>query len=248
MSTEIVRGELERLFSLEELLLLSDELLGFSPDDVGGTASKASFAKALLERCSETNSTLALIDAMVGSRPDLDARVRELLRTSTPDPELKAGATFGRFTIQRKIADGPRGTTYAAKRDGEDRILRVLRRDLTAHPGVARRFLASTRILARVESPNLPQGLDAGTVGDQVFVSYKLSEAQPLSARIGRSGALHLNEAKPLLKGEHPGGTNGGWCTRGRAHRRGCRSAGRVGHRRRLGQERQPGDVAGQAR
>jgi tetratricopeptide (TPR) repeat protein len=201
MSTEIVRGELERLFSLEELLLLSDELLGFSPDDVGGTASKASFAKALVERCSETNSTLALIDAMVGSRPDLDARVRELLRGSTADPELKPGSTFGRFTITRKIADGPRATTYAAKRDGEERVLRVLRRDLTAHPGVARRFLANARILAKVASPNLPQELDAGTVGDQLFVSYKLSEAQPLAARIGRSGALHLNEAKPLLKG-----------------------------------------------
>ncbi len=67
MSIEIVRGELERLFSLEELLSLSGDLLSFTPNEVGGTASKASFAKALVERCMEAQATMALVDAMVGN-------------------------------------------------------------------------------------------------------------------------------------------------------------------------------------
>ena len=42
MQTEILRGELERLFSLDELTALSRDLLGFDPDEVGGTNAKAS--------------------------------------------------------------------------------------------------------------------------------------------------------------------------------------------------------------
>ena len=44
---DIVRGELERLFSLEEMTSLSEQLLGLDPSDVGGTSAKGSFAKAL---------------------------------------------------------------------------------------------------------------------------------------------------------------------------------------------------------
>ena len=48
---EILRGELERLFSLEELTQMSERLLGLDPKEVGGSSAKGSFAKALTERC-----------------------------------------------------------------------------------------------------------------------------------------------------------------------------------------------------
>src|SRR4051812_43046304 len=35
MSIDIVRGELERLFSLDEMIALSSELLGFEPSEIG---------------------------------------------------------------------------------------------------------------------------------------------------------------------------------------------------------------------
>ena len=44
MSIELIRGELERLYSLEEMMALASDLLGFEPDQVGGTASPASVA------------------------------------------------------------------------------------------------------------------------------------------------------------------------------------------------------------
>jgi len=43
MDIEILRGEIERLFSLDELTALSRDLLGLDPDEVGGTNAKASF-------------------------------------------------------------------------------------------------------------------------------------------------------------------------------------------------------------
>jgi tetratricopeptide (TPR) repeat protein len=202
MSIEIVRGELERLFSLEELLALSGDLLSFTPSEVGGTASKASFAKALVERCVEANATLALLDAVVGSRADVDPRVKELQRTGVAtDAELKPGATFAGLTITKKIAEGPRATVYSAKKDGEDWTLKIFKGSATTDSAAVRRYLAQARLTARVRHENLPEATEVGLQDGRLYVATKLGDAQPLSSRIARSGALHLNEARPLIRG-----------------------------------------------
>jgi len=202
MSIEIVRGELERLFSLDELFALSSDLLSFTPAEVGGTASKASFAKALIERCVETHSTGALLDAMLGSRADLDAKLRELQKTGiNVDPELKAGAVFARHDLGRKLADGPRASVWLAKKDGQERVLKIFKSAATTDAAGVRRFIAQAKLIGRVRHENLPTEVDAGTFEGRVFTSSKLAEGQPLSARIGRTGALHLNEARPLIRG-----------------------------------------------
>src|SRR4051812_43752495 len=110
MSIDIVRGELERLFSLDEMMALSKELLGFDPTEVGGSASKASFARALTDRCAECDAVEALVDAVVASRTEVDPRVRDLGARGLLHPEeLKPGDKLGPFTITRKLGDGPRG-------------------------------------------------------------------------------------------------------------------------------------------
>ncbi|MBL8739597.1 MAG: hypothetical protein JNK04_00840, partial [Myxococcales bacterium] len=206
MSIEIVRGELERLFSLEELFALSSDLLSFTPAEVGGTASKASFAKALIERCVETHSTGALLDAMVGSRADLDAKVRDLQKTGLhADPELKAGSSIAGHDLVRKLAEGPRAAVWLAKKDGEERVLKLFKSAATSDTAGVRRFIAQSRLLGRVRHENLPDEVEAGTVDGRVYTSSKLgsgsAEGQPLSARVARTGALHLNEARPLVRG-----------------------------------------------
>src|SRR5688572_24101098 len=119
MSTELVRGELERLFSLEEMMALSGDLLDLDPGELGGTASKASFARSLLDRCVEVGAVDALVDAMVALRTETDARVREIAKSGlVMSEELAGGAAFGPFTIVRKIAEGPRAIVYAARNEG----------------------------------------------------------------------------------------------------------------------------------
>ena len=44
MELEVLRAELERLFELDELMQLSQDVLGFDPESVGGTATLGSFA------------------------------------------------------------------------------------------------------------------------------------------------------------------------------------------------------------
>ncbi len=202
MSIDIVRGELERLFSLDELFALSDDLLSFPPAEVGGVASKASFAKALVERCVETQAVGALLDAMIAARADLDVRVRDLGRTGVAvDVELKAGQSFGPFVVTRKIADGPRATVYLAKKGADDRILKIYKASATSDVAASKRFLTQARLLARVRADGLPTEVEAGVVQGRTYSASALGEGQPLAARIARTGALHLNEARPLVRG-----------------------------------------------
>src|SRR5262245_16132441 len=151
MSIDIVRGELERLFSLDEMMALSQDLLGFSPSEIGGTASKASFARALTDRCLEVDAVEALFDAVLASRVEVDPRFRELGHKGiVPAEELKGGDTFGPFTITKKISEGPRGVLYAAQKAGAERTIKVLRREATRDPRAARRFLTRVRLAAQI--------------------------------------------------------------------------------------------------
>ena len=78
---DILRGELERLFSLDEMTSMSARLLGLNPEEVGGTTAKASFAKALAERCIDADRIDALVDVLLTWRPGVDPRLRDVLET-----------------------------------------------------------------------------------------------------------------------------------------------------------------------
>ena len=141
MSVDVVRGELERLFSLEELTVISQDLLGLDPAVVGGAVSKASFARALTERCVADDALEALVDAILVSRLLADERLADLQRRSALHAEeLRPGDTFGPFTISRKLGDGPRAAVVVATRkdapDGPavERTLKVFRRDAASGP------------------------------------------------------------------------------------------------------------------
>lgn len=204
MEMDILRGELERLFSLDELTSLSRDLLGFDPQEVGGTAAKASFAKALTDLCAEVDAVDALVDAVVASRAEVDPRLRDAAASGfATTEELAPGTAVGPYTITRKVGEGGVGVVYQAKRGGTDVLLKVLRRDAARDRRALHRFLTATRLAGRVAHESLPKGVEAGSAGDGRFhfVASEWIEAQPLSSRIGRTGPMHLNEARPLLKG-----------------------------------------------
>src|SRR5260370_1040986 len=75
---DILRAELERLFSLDEMTSMSERLLGLDPQDVGGATGKASFAKALAERCIDGDRIDALADVLLAWRPGVDPPLRDV--------------------------------------------------------------------------------------------------------------------------------------------------------------------------
>ncbi|MBK8257330.1 MAG: tetratricopeptide repeat protein [Polyangiaceae bacterium] len=203
MSIELIRGELERLFSLEEMLALSNDLLGLDPKEVGGAASKASFARALTDKCVEMDAAPALLDALLVTRADvIDPKLRELLNTGvTHAEELKPGDTFAGFTIGKKLGEGPRGAVYTANKGGSEYVLKVMKRSGGAGRGAFRRLMTHVRLAQKVHHDNLAANLQAGIENGRGWVAYSPVEGQPLAARIARTGPLHINEAKTLLRG-----------------------------------------------
>ncbi len=201
MSMDILRAELERLFELDELLSLSRDLLGFDPEHVGGAAAKGSFAKALAHHCLQEDAVEALCDVLFSIHTDVDPRL-EQLRTDGPvaDEELKPGDTFAGHTIVRKLGDGRLAISYVGRRDGKEVRLKVLRREATRDRRGLQRFLTVSRLVGGIDHPSLPRELFAGLLGGRFVVTHAHVDGQPLSARIARTGPMHLNEARPVLK------------------------------------------------
>jgi tetratricopeptide (TPR) repeat protein len=198
--TEILRAELERLFELDELMSVCHDILGFDPEDVGGTAAVASFAKALTEYCAERESLEALTDAVVALQPDAKAELRRIRLCGAGDgPELESGDSFGDLLIVRKLSDTPLGVAYQARREGNDVRLQVLRAEFTRYPSALQRYLTLNRLISRAVNPGLPRGVETGAVDGLVYVLQEYVEGQELGARVARTGPMHINEARPLL-------------------------------------------------
>jgi tetratricopeptide (TPR) repeat protein/tRNA A-37 threonylcarbamoyl transferase component Bud32 len=204
---EILRGELERLFSLDEMTSMSRKLLGLDPEEVGGATAKGSFAKALTERCVDGDRIEALVDVILVSRHEVDPRVRDIAALLGSD-ELPPKTVIGEYTIDRKIGASDLGIVYMAQRKGKAYTLKTLRREAARDRRAVHRFLTANRLVATVRHEGLPQDIDAGELTTGVpgtqgifFVAYEFIDAQPLSARFQRTGPQHLNELKTIFRG-----------------------------------------------
>ncbi|MBV9948616.1 MAG: protein kinase, partial [Myxococcales bacterium] len=196
---DILRAELERLFSLEELTSMSERLLDLHPDEVGGAGAKASFAKALTERCVDGDRVDALVDVLLASRQGVDPRVRDVAALLGKE-ELSPGEQLGRFVVTRKLGESPLAIVYAARSGDRDRVLKVLRREVSRDRRAVQRFLTATRMVAEVEHPGLPRGIEAGETDGVYWTSYEAVDGQPLSVRFARTGPAHFNELTGLLR------------------------------------------------
>ena len=197
---DIVRTELERLFSLDELTSMSQRLLGLDPDDVGGVTAKASFAKALTSRCMDGDRIDALVDVILVSKHGVDPRVRDLAGLFGKE-ELAVGARLGEFTVVRKLGESELSSVYVARRGDHERVLKVLKREACRDRRAVQRLLTANRLVAAVAHAGLPRDIDAGEADGAFWISYRHVDAQPLSARLARTGPSHINELKPVLRG-----------------------------------------------
>ena len=202
---DIVRGELERLFTLEEMTQMSERLLGLAPSEVGGTTAKGSFALALTERCLDGDRIEALVDVILYSRKEVDPRVRDLGALFGQE-ELAPDQRFGPFVIRRTIGESARGIVYQALREDPGGVLeyavKVLRREASRDRRAAHRFLTANRLIATIEHPGLPGRLEAGeSDSGRFYVAYQHLDAQPLAARLARTGPVAFEDLRPILMG-----------------------------------------------
>lgn len=201
MDTDTLRGELERLFELEGLIELSRDILGLRPEDVGGMGSKAAFARSLVERCVEIEAVEALYDAAQAVKGGFDPKVQEQLARVGARHDLHAGDVIGPFTVVRKIGDGPCATVYVAQRDGRELDVKVIHRDVTRSAPAFARFAATWRLAGRIKNEGVPAAMTVDVIDGVPVVSYEHVEGQTMAARTARSGPMHINEARSILRG-----------------------------------------------
>jgi len=202
---DVVRGELERLFTLDELIALARDTLGLDPETVGGTSAKGSFARALVDALARHDAVEALIDAMLILRTDLDPRVREIAATGFASvEELAPNTDVDGFTVVRKIGEGGAGVVYLTTKKsapGKQYSLKVIKREAARDARALQRFLTANRLIGTVAHAGLPKGIETGAFADgRTYVAYDYVDGQPLAARLARTGPMHLNEARPILR------------------------------------------------
>ncbi len=203
---EVVRGELERVFSLEELIKLAQESLGIEVELIGGTTAKGSFSRGLVDYCAEHDAIEALVDAVLIQKTDLDPRVREIAANGLAHADdIAPGTEVGDFTVVKKIGEGGAGVVYLATRrvEGATRqvALKLVKREAARDMRALQRFLTANRLVGTVSHPGLPRNIETGAFVDgRLYIAYDFIEGQPLAARLTRTGPMHLNEARPILR------------------------------------------------
>jgi tetratricopeptide (TPR) repeat protein len=201
MEMESLRGELERLFELDELIKLSSRLLGFSPKEIGGTAGKATFVRALTSYCDARGAVEALCEAVLATKPGADPRLRALRDFGLSERrELESGDHFEGFEVQRKLGEGSQGAAYLATRDGGTYRVKLLHPETARDPRGMQRFLTFTRILAAEDTPAFPNDVAVGSTEDHThFVSQAWFDGEPASEWLERTGLLPSSEVQELL-------------------------------------------------
>ncbi len=211
-TTDFLQGELERLFELETMMALSSDLLGIDPADLGGTAGKGTYARALVTHCESHKGLAALADAIrLSARSEAP---RSEPSEAKEDKELASGTELGSFRILKRLAQGPLATVYLAERPApsnghtERAAIKVFHADKTLDQAAAWRLLTTARALKNVRDIGLSNVYEAGNLPDgRVFVASEYIAGTTLDARVKRTGAIHFNElraiARSLLKGLH---------------------------------------------
>lgn len=202
-TTDVLKSELERLFELDEMLSLSGDLLGYPPEEVGSTSAKGAFSRALVDRCAADDALSALAEAMIFTKKGL----KEGLVVFAEAAELPAGTTVLGYKLQKKLGESGTSSTYLAEKDGERYALKVLRTALSRDRGAVTRYTTAARAVSQLPSKNLAPitfvGLLAGAPGEpeRAVIATKYVEGQALGARIARTGPMHFNEARPIVRG-----------------------------------------------
>ncbi|MEO8549547.1 MAG: tetratricopeptide repeat protein [Kofleriaceae bacterium] len=110
-----------------------------------------------------------------------------------------SAASFGEFEPLRVLGEGGTAIVYAARRNGIEIALKVLRDDIRLTDAERRRFLAEADQLAKISHPGVIHVLDAGVLPDgRPYLALPLLHGETLTARLAR-GPLPVATALDLF-------------------------------------------------
>ena len=189
-SLDILRGELERLFSASGLKELCTDYFDVNPDAAGLTDdAKAVFVRRVIDWCASHHAIEALADAMqVLKKGMVDPRIKQVLGArfvrGLPEGEVVAGYKVG----GRLGADGIASVHVCQPVDpavqGKFTIW-VINGELAVDASAVQRYLMMMRILRTVESKAVQKVAAVGTLPDgRPYVVLHWVDGTALSAAV----------------------------------------------------------------
>lgn len=198
MNTDQLQSELEQRFTLEELLSLTEEQLGWSPDAVGGAVGLGSFARALCQHCAAQGQLPALLDAVVRAKPQAAQWVHLAAHVGLDESVANPGDVIGEWTVSKVLGTGPSAHCYVATSSDSQRRVR-----LKHFKGVAAadrsglgRYLAFTRHVNLRSGTSLAIGEHEG----RPFVAEAWADGETLAERLQKSGPLTFVQATSIVR------------------------------------------------
>jgi len=164
---------------------------------------------ALLENVSPSHTAVftrvgedvapAIVDA-----GDVSADTRELA-TAPTDPEDIPPATIiaARYRLERLLGRGGMGTVYLAEHVtvGRKVAVKVLTREWSRHPIVARRFQEEARAASAAGHPNIVEVFDAGELPDgRLFLVMEYLVGRSLYEELCEEGPMPVERATGLVR------------------------------------------------
>ena len=192
-SLDILRGELERLFSAAALKELCAEYFDIDPVAEGLVDdAKAVFVRKIVDWCSARHAVEALAEAMlVVKKGMVDPRLRQVFgarfERGVAEGEVVGGFRAGAVLSQ----DGIRASQACQPVDGSiagEFVLEVVNGELAVDAAAVQRYLMAVRILRAADSGAVQKVHAAGTLPDgrpyvvlQKVEGNRVSESCPLS-------------------------------------------------------------------
>jgi len=106
-------------------------------------------------------------------------------------------AEIAGFELLEKIGQGGMGTVYRARQLSMGRViaLKVLSRRLARNETYVRRFFREARAAAKLNHPNIVQGIDVGKSGGYYYFAMEYINGETVAEKIAREGPLPEAEA-----------------------------------------------------
>jgi serine/threonine protein kinase len=114
---------------------------------------------------------------------------------ASPADEIASGSVLGgKYRLISEIGRGGMGSVWRAQHLGWEApvALKIMNRDITAHPEAVARFEREVRLAAGLRSPHVVQVLDHGVdeATQTPYIAMELLEGESLARRLKRTGRL----------------------------------------------------------
>ena len=113
------------------------------------------------------------------------------------EQSLRERAEIGGFKIIEKIGRGGMGAVFKARQISMDRVvaLKILSRRLAGNRTYVRRFVREARAAAKLDHPNIVQGINVGNSGGYYYFAMEYVDGETLAQKLKREGRLAELEA-----------------------------------------------------